>query len=58
MSKKIEELKQAKKEYPPELIEEMQEIMRQLSINGEEVRRQLKDAEQELADRRRNGEDI
>lgn len=58
MSKKIEELKQSKKEYPPELIEEMQEIMRQLSINGEEVRRQIKDAEQELAYRRRNGEDI
>jgi hypothetical protein len=58
MTKKIEELTQPNKEYLSELFEEMQEIMRQLKINGESIRQQIIEAEKEIEYRRSLGEDI
>lgn len=52
MTKPVKELQQVPKQYSSEFVKEMQEIMHQLEINGEEVRRQLAEVEKELTIKR------
>ena len=58
MNKKLTEMQQSKKDYPPELIEFFKQLHDGALRNIEDMNAQIADAEQELAHRRSLGEDI
>lgn len=58
MIKKVEELTQSKKTHSPEVKEFFKEVSEEFRSLGIKIQEQLEDAERELENRRRLGEDI